>query len=199
MDLDMQLANLTTERKYLLIAAAILLLLGTLYRFGALPENFGNGAATIALREKSLGKYQASIRAGNGLGKRLMATGRLLERAETALLEGNTESLAAVNVQNALQKIAGQAGLELKSTRVMKAAKTDSPAYLAIPVNFAINGTMRQLKEIIYQIESAPTLLRITNLRISNGTGRESDQIQTTLTVEGYMKTNTPADREDDR
>jgi hypothetical protein len=50
------------------------------------------------------------------------------------------------------------------------------------------NSTTRQLKELLYDIEASPKILRIGDMTVRMIRMKPEEQIQTTLTVNGYMK-----------
>jgi len=54
-----------------------------------------------------------------------------------------------------------------------------------------LSGNIRQLKEILYNIENATKILKISSMRIRPRQRRNSDGVQSEFTVEGFMKENT--------
>jgi hypothetical protein len=64
--------------------------------------------------------------------------------------------------------------------------------YLAIPVEFTINSTMRELTQLLHKLDSSAKLLRIAKLEIRSQRaprGRVSSvTLFTTMTVEGFLK-----------
>ena len=64
----------------------------------------------------------------------------------------------------------------------------DEENYLSVPVQFTISSTIRQLKEMLYRIETSPKYLTIKKIRISVRHTRGLRQIQSNLTVAGVMK-----------
>jgi Tfp pilus assembly protein PilO len=113
---------------------------------------------------------------------------RIIENAESGLLEGKTPALGAVDVQNILKEITDKNDMEVLTMRVMKPENKEEDIYMIIPVQITIRCSVRQLKEVIYQIESSSRLLRISDCRIRVIRGRVEGQVQATLTVQGFMK-----------
>ncbi len=179
--------QLTKERKILLISGAILLLGGLFYRFSADISDFGAGDE-LAVKQKAIAKYQHALQEKKILEKNLLNLEKLLKRAESVLLRRDTAALAAVDIQNNLQNIAGRTGAKIDSMRVLKPKKNETENYLVIPVQCSIKASMRQIKEVLYQIESSSRLFRIQDLRLKTINRRDSDDvILATITVAGYM------------
>ncbi|TFG91998.1 MAG: hypothetical protein E4H15_04665 [Syntrophobacterales bacterium] len=180
--------SLTKERKYILIGGVILLFLGLVYRALPLFQGIYDGGAQIAAKEKQLAKYQRVIEEGEGLKARLAALTSALERGESGFLTGKTPSLAAVDMQNILNVITSKSGVEIRSMRVLKAAKQNDTKYLSIPARFSIVSTTRQLKEILYGIETSGKYLMISEIGITAPRRKGREQLGVDMTVAGFMK-----------
>ncbi|MDM8522736.1 type II secretion system protein GspM [Desulfococcaceae bacterium HSG8] len=190
---------MTKERKYILIGGAILLLIGAIYRFGPADfDGFHPLGEEISLKERKLVKYRQMVQERNELDGKLIALNRSLERAETGLLTGETPSLAAVDIQNILNEIGSRSEVEITSMRVLapknhlardKGVTEESPAgqYTGIPVQISIVSTIRQLKELLYGIETSSKFLRVTEMKV-RARDRQVKKIYSTFTVEGFMK-----------
>ena len=181
--------KISKEKKILLTVGAILLLFGVVYRFFPFWESIESLEDEIALTRKKLGKYRSMVPERNELEKRLINYNRIIERAEGGLLEGETPALAAVDIQNILNEITGKSELEVLTMRVLKAESEEEDLYTTVPVQITIRCTVRQLKEVVYQVESASKLLRISDFRVRVVRGKKDEgQVQATLTVEGFME-----------
>ncbi len=180
--------SLTRERKYILIGGAILLFFGLMYRALPLFQGVYDGGAQITAKEKQLAKYQRAIEDGKELKKRLAALTSALKRGESGFLTGKTPSLAAVDMQNILNAITAKSGVEIKSMRVLKAAKQDDTKYLSIPVKFSIVPTVGQMKEILYGIETSGKYLTVRKIRITVPRRKGREQLRVDMTVAGFMK-----------
>ena len=175
------------RRKYLLVAAGALLIIALLYRF--FPGlRVGEISAEIAVKERKLAKYHEALREKKDLEARLASLNRTVGRLESRLLTGDTPALAAVDIQNLLNGIAARSAIDIKTMRVLKPEDEDQGKYMVIPVQFSISSTVRQLKEVLYRIESSPKYLTINNIRITALKKQQPEKIQSTLTVAGFMK-----------
>ena len=176
------------QRKYILVTVAILLLFGLIYRFFPFFQGIQAAGAEIVLKERQLAQCRQMVQEGNDLQAKLIFLNRTLERVESGLLTGATPALAAVDVQNTLNEIASRSEVEIKTVRVLKPEKMDEENYLCVPVQFTISSTIRQLKEMLYRIETSPKYLTVKKIKINVRHRRDPGQIQSDLTVAGVMK-----------
>lgn len=179
---------LTRERLYILIGGAVLLLFGMVYRF---YPDFGNSFSferDIDMKAKQLAKYQQLKEERDSLENNLSVLVEQLKMAEAGLLEGETPAIAAVDIQNTLNEIAGKNEIEIRSMQVMRPEGQKEGAYLAIPVQVSIEANARGLKNVLYGIKTSSKTLRVSDLKIRAVRQKRSDRIQATFTVTGYMK-----------
>jgi len=176
------------EKKYILIAGAVLLFFGLIYRFSPDLDFLNTTTEEIQLKEKKLIKYRQMVREKNFLEKKLISLNRTIDRAEAGLLTGKTPALAGVDLQNILTEIVSKSEIEIKTMRVMKPEEFEAFDYLGILIQATFVARTRQLKEILYQIEASDKLLAIKELKIRSLRRRkEPGMVQTTIRVEGYM------------
>ena len=186
--MDWDRLKISKERKILLIAGAVLLLLGLVYRYFPAIDSMASLDDEILLKEQKLIKYRKMVRERNELEQKLINLNRTLERAEAGLLSGETSALAAVDIQNTLNAIAENIDVEVLTMRVLKPDEKEENLYIAVPVQVTLRGKVRQLKEMLYQVEDNAKLLKISDLRIRVIRSKEEGEVQATLTVEGFMK-----------
>jgi hypothetical protein len=181
--------TLSKERRYILIGGALLLLLGLVYRFAPTVEGvFGSGEVT-ALKEQKLANYRRIARKRQALETQLDMLRQTLRRAESGLLSGKTPALAAVEVQNMIKRIVEGKDAQVRSIRVLRPQGGEEGVYVGIPVQATVLSNIRQLKDILYAIESSENLFHVRELRIrAVGRRKQEDRIQSTLTIEGFFK-----------
>jgi len=177
------------RRRYLLMAGAILLLVGFAYWSFPFLEGVQGGGTDIAAQNKRVAKYRQAIKGRGELEARIVSLNKSLTRAEAGLLTGKTAALAAVDIQNILNEIALGSGVEIKSVQILKSPKQDSDLYVTIPVQFTVNVTIRQLKDILYKIETSPKFfLTVEKIGISVLAVQGLGQVRCDVTVSGIMK-----------
>jgi len=175
------------QRKYIFIVLAILLSLALVYRFSPFIQELASPAQEIALKESRLIKYRKTVAAGRDLDKRLDSLNRSLKQLESGLFSGKTASLAAVEIQKTLHQIAGKSKVQVRTVKVLKPEDLGKEGYLRIPVDFYIMPNTRELKEILYRIETSPKYLTVIKMRIRFHANQER-RFRCNITVAGFMK-----------
>ncbi len=172
----------------LLLLSAGLAVGGLIYLSWPLIQGFQHADEQIFMKQKQLAKFQQAVAEAAGLDRELESLNQTVKQTEANLLNAATASLAAADIQTILSQIARSSGVEIKSVRVLKPAKLKHEGYVGIPVQFTLATTVRQLKEILYRIESSTKLLTVDNLRINVARFRKTTEIQSDITVMGFMK-----------
>jgi len=177
------------RRRYLLIIGTVLLLFGSAFWLFPFLEGVPGGGTDIAAQKKRIAKYRQTVKGRSELEAKLASLDKSLKRAEAGLLTGTTAALSAADIQNILNEIALGSGVEIKSLQILKSQKQDSDLYISVPVQFTINATIRQLKDIIYKIEESPKFfLTVERIAISVFGPSDSGQVRCDITVSGIMK-----------
>ena len=182
--------ELNRERKYILIAGAVLLICGLVYRFYPMFTDIFSVNEKIAVMQAQVQRYQTIIAKKKGLEKDIRSLRNRLKELEKSLLTGTTTSLAAVNLQDFIKKIAEAENIDIETMRVMSIKQKEDAKYTSVPVRFVIESNIRQLKNLLFQIESAPKLLIIRELDMDSLAHRGSGKIRSIITVEGMMTMN---------
>ena len=188
--------NITKDkkRKYLILCG-ILLLIMTIYKYIVHPaflyvDRLGE---EIVLKHKMLSGYKKVIHGKNDIEYKVTSIKKELIRAGAGLLNGNTPALASVEIQNRLNKIVEESGVELKSMKILDPVVTDY--YTMLPVQYNIVSDTRALRDMLYKIENSPVYLTIKELRVRVRKKRarrrfqaeqNNYEINSTLTITGY-------------
>ncbi len=180
--------KLTRERKWIVGIGAVLLLAGLIYRFHPVLTGLWPGEEEALIKAKKIAKYHETIENSGDLEGRLVSLTRTLERFESRLLAGDTAALAAVDIQNILGDITGRAGVEIRTVRVLRPEELKDRNYIRIPVQFLVTCSVRQLRDILYGIESSPRILVFERVQISAVGRGGGDQVQADIIVAGYMR-----------
>lgn len=180
--------SMPRERKYLLLAGAILLFLGVIYRFYPSVADFFAGAEDMELKARQVTRYQQTAGERQRLQTRQAALAGQLERAQQILLSAPTEALAAVDIQNAINDIAYSNGLVVESVRVQKPKDGPVEGFIEVPVTVTIKVRIRQMIDLLHKIESAPQFLAVTDMNVRVLKSGDGDSFNAVITVAGYMK-----------
>lgn len=178
------------ERRIILIAGAILLILGAIYRF--MPEiDWGNDQQLAhALKTQKLARLVTQIQSKAQVDTQFRKVQKQVARNEAALLSGNTPALAGGEIQSHLKSASERLGLTLKRVHVLKPIEIEDLPYVLIPVQVTMEASIRELKEFLYQVAASKKMMRIDRLqiRILGSASKPSGLIQAAFTLEGVMK-----------
>lgn len=175
------------QRKHVFIALAILLSLAVIYRFFPFFQEVFSPNEEIQLMEKRLSKYQEMIDSGKNINKRLDSLNKTAKELESRLLAGKTPSLAAVEVQNIMQKAADGSHVQINSVKVLKLEELHNHGCLRVPVEFQIAPTIKQLTEILYRLEISPKYLTVKKIFI-RPRANKGRPLRCSIIVAGLMK-----------
>ena len=180
--------KLTKERKIILIIGAVVLILGSAYRFYPVVHDVFSKTDEIELTGKNIEKYLEVVAQRKGLERQKNLLTRELNRMEAGFLTGDTPTLAAVEIQGIINEIAQSNSVRIMTMQVLRAKDADDLGYIMIPVRFSINSNILQLKQILYQLESPAKMLIVTDLSVDVNTRGVKGQVRATMTVAGIMK-----------
>lgn len=186
--MTLQFIQLNKERKIILIGGIILLLAGVIYRF--YPAIYSTVSVTdeIEFKKNHIDKYLKVVERRRSADREYKHLSGQYKRMEAMLLEGDTPSLAAVEIQNIISEIAEISSVRIDTIRVLSFKEAETHDYIRIPVRFSVKSTIVQLKEILYKIESSSKLLVITELDSEPVSVREQNEIRSNFVVEGVMR-----------
>jgi hypothetical protein len=180
--------KLDKNRKFLLLVGAIILLLGCVYRFYPFFQNLLFPKLEIELKRGQIVKYQKLLDAESGLETTTKNLINELNKAEEGLFTGKTPTLTAAQIQDILQKITAKSGVVIQRLQVLEPERLKKDAYLRIPVEFYMNATTSQLKEVLYNIGVFQKYLKVRQLNIQFAGRKDGDPVRCQITVAGYMK-----------
>jgi hypothetical protein len=173
------------RRRLLLSVGAVVLLLGLGYRLYPSGDGVDGGDGGLDAVGKRVAKYRQVVNGKSDLEARLAALRKSLQQAEAGLLTGETPA------QGTLNEIALAGGVEIKSMQVLPSqeGKQESALYASVPVQFSVTLTARQLRDILYRIETFPRFfLTVQWIRMSTVGAGEPGMIRCDMAVAGIMK-----------
>lgn len=179
--------TLTRERKIIFIGGAILLLFGIFYRFFPAIEDVFLREGELLAKEVKLLKYQHLLKEQKSLHAQIAEMKHQVTAAESSLLKGQTPALAAADMQKLLGGIAQESEIQIKTLQIITPVKLDQGNYLEIPLQMTITSSIGDFFKLLYGIESASTLLNVTQMNIRSLLGGRNEEIQSSLTITGYM------------
>jgi general secretion pathway protein M len=87
------------------------------------------------------------------------------QQVHAQLVPGDTPTLAAANLQNTLHSLAGEKGVEIQSTQVMRDDSVGS--FRRIAVRITVTGDLKQLADFLAGVEYGQTRVAIPFLELS--------------------------------
>lgn len=165
------LRNLEAREKRALAALAGALAVFLLAQFVAFPltEAAAKRRAALPLKEKTLQKYRnLTVLIGPRETDWRNIQARLAD-AERGLLDSKTGALASAELQQRLQQLADQAGIELRGSDFLpvKGLKPAEAGYAAVPVGMSFECTLDQLANLLATAAAGPKSLAIEQLSIT--------------------------------
>jgi len=191
--ISLQLRN---RRKFIVAGLAVMALAAMIYLFNSINRSTHRFHEALNLKQDKLDKYRQKVLEKKVMERELLSLQTTFKQAEAALLTGKTVSLAAAEIQQIVTNITNAAGAQIMTVRILQPDRSAKEMYLAIPVEVTINSTMRQLTQLLYKLDNSTKLLSIAKLGIKSRAGRSrlvrgasTANLITTLTVEGFVKT----------
>jgi len=183
------LVHIDQRKKYILAIGAVLLILALVYRFF---PNFGRiypSEGEIAALADELAGYRHQLKKLESLKGRTRHLEEALKKRHSNLFRADTPSLAAVEMQKIIEAIVSQNDVEISSTQVLNEQPVKDKPYIKVPIRLTFSAKIDQLKNILYEIESAPAYLKVVDAEFrSPRRGGANRRISVHLTVAGLLK-----------
>lgn len=183
------------SRALALALLAVLLLAGYALVVAPVLAAYRDTGQAIQEAQDLLQRYRALADERTQLTEELAA---LEERAAQAggYLEGSTDALAAVELQDRVRRIIEGAGGQLQSTQILPASAIDATApvrraALRIQLEIAVKG----LQSVLYELETGQPYLFVTELTVRQrrtrrraNTPEEEPVLDVSFEVFGYVR-----------
>ncbi|MEW5803535.1 MAG: type II secretion system protein GspM [bacterium] len=101
------------------------------------------------------------------------------------LLSGDTPAVAAAELQTILNDMASEHELTINSQRIIN--PKERGILLEVPVQITTQCTITKLKELLFQIESYPKFLSISDLNIRVYRIRDPKDVEARIDVSGFI------------
>ncbi len=180
--------KITSRDKKFLATGAVAVCIFIIMKFFALPfyDKVSEQRKDIELKERTLEKYLKFIRKQAELQQTLKHLTREETKTYGSLLQGETPSLAAADIQKIVNKIAENSELKIKSVKVMEPGQKEG--FITIPIRVQFDSDLSRMKNFIHSIEANRKLLTIPDLKIRVKNKRKPKEISVTLQISGFME-----------
>ena len=181
------MATLSRRERLIVVvgAAALALVLGWTFVVEPLTERLRSTTELVPGRAQVLTRRLDLIGRKDAIIRELEATNADINRAARRFLAEAAPAVAASELQNLTKDMAAQAGTEVRSERILPPVERGE--ILEIPVEIAVSGEIRQLVDLLTQLESAEKLLTVQDLRVRVVNVSQPRELLATLTVSGYI------------
>jgi general secretion pathway protein M len=141
--------------------------------------------ATVPSREEILERRRDQIRQQARLAAELAAVNARLEAESGRLLRGPTAPLAASELQQLVKELLGDAGVEVRSERVLPAS--DLQGLQEVSIELAVMGSIRDTVTALSRLERTPQLLALKDVKIRVVAVGQPRELLTTVVIAGYL------------
>ncbi len=191
----MTMVKIDKKRKYFLLAIGLLFMVGAGYRIWPEIQDFLGAGGNISVLKKRLVKYERMVQSSAGLESEVVLLKKTIHQGESGLLTGKTPALAAADIQKLVREMAEKSQVEIKRVRVLKSEDVDGSLYLSIPVQLNISGSVRHLKEFLYQIMTSSKYLTVQKVgitvrrrRLGRNPSKMTESVSADVIVNGFLK-----------
>lgn len=140
----------------------------------------------IEKKESLLYRYKAILEQKDQLKKRITFVKNESEKLDKFLLTGNKPSIATSELQVLLENIAKKTNVTVKN--ITNKRPHEKGIFFQIPLEIAIESTLRELKDVIYHIENLDKLILIRKINIRLIKSDNPEKLESKLLIDGYIK-----------
>ena len=174
------------ERRLLMLAALLgIVVTGYVWVAEPLIEKHAATRELTLARRGLLARQQRLVARSEGYGRDLDALRAEIERHRARLLAGDKAPVAASEVQKLVKTTAQEAGIEVRSERIL--APVDRGGYAEVPVEVTLSGPIRGLTTFLHRLEGAPILLAMTDLKVRAPASGAARDLSATVALSGFI------------
>jgi type II secretory pathway component PulM len=153
------------ERGLVAVTAVILLLaLGRYVLIGPFLERWDSVRAQLEIQPQLLEKNLRFLAQREELATALEVARSDIKAKEPRLLTGDTPSVSASDLQDAVQGLATKEGTQVITTRVLN--PESAGGFAKISIQMEIGGQIDQVASLIRDIENSPKLLMVDEINV---------------------------------
>jgi len=177
------------ERMMVGLALAVGVLLGGwLLVIEPILEHNRAASELVPAREQVLVQKRELIARRTAINADLQAATARFDKLADGFLTSATPAVAASELQKIVKDMAAQAKTEVRSERILPPA--DRGELLEIPVEIAVSCEIRQLVDLLAQLEGASKLLPVQDIKVRVVNLSQPKELLVTLTISGFILPN---------
>ena len=174
------------ERKFIIIGGIVGLLVVIVNGFSWYSDLRKNIEEISAAKRSVLERQIEKLSEKDEIDVRFRAVTQEIEMLEKTFLRGDKPPVAAAVLQRFLKENATSLGIDVKLERTL--SPVDADVYLGIPVEIGFTASTEKLKDLLYNLRTAPFLLTVSELKISVTNISNPVDVYTTVVVTGFIK-----------
>ena len=174
------------ERSLVLLSAvAVIAIVGWLWVVVPALDRQRHAAEMVPVREQVLERRHDLIARKAAIAADAAATDARIDKLSARFLTAAAPAVAASELQKLTKDMAAQAATEIRSERILP--PVENGEILAIPVEIAVSGEIRQLVDLLARIEASPKLLTVQDLKVCVVNVSQPKDLLATITIAGYI------------
>jgi Tfp pilus assembly protein PilO len=139
----------------------------------------------VIARRGLLVRQERLVARSKAYGRELGGLRAEIAQRQGRLLAGDKAPVAASELQKLVKTTAQEAGIEVRSERIL--ASVDRGGYAEVPIEVTLSGPIRGLTTFLHRLEEAPVLLALTDLKVrAPATGATRD-LSATIALSGFI------------
>jgi Tfp pilus assembly protein PilO len=174
------------ERRLLIVAGLLGIgVAGYVYVVEPLIEKHVATRELVVARRGLLVRQERLVARADAYRRELGDLRAEIARRQARLLIGDKAPVAASELQKLVKTTAQEAGIEVRSERIL--ARVDRGGYAEVPVEVTLSGPIRGLTTFLHRLDEAPVLLALTDLKVrAPATGATRD-LSATIALSGFI------------
>jgi hypothetical protein len=159
--------------------------LGDLYVVEPLVARDRQTRELITARQALLARQERLVGRQAQLASDLLALEGEIGEYRRRLLPGGRAPVAASELQKLVKTTAQEAGVEVRSERILP--PTERGAFTEVPIEVTLAGPIRALATLLAQLDAAPVILTISDVRLRVVSVSAPRELAATLSLAGYI------------
>ena len=180
--------NVLNREKIFLYAGGLLFGLIVIYLLAVNPLYKKHLDTQSKIEQKGMlfNRYKAILAREDQLKERVMYIKKEFDVMDNVLLSGAKPSLAASELQSILENIIKKTGVTI--TNIKNKRPLEKEAFYQIPIEITVESTLRELKDIVFQIENSDKFLLVKELSVRMVKSGNPETLKTRLIIDGFVK-----------
>ena len=181
------IGNLSRRERMLIVVGILgaLVVAGWTLVVQPLRERHGAAGELIPVREQILTRRLDLVARKSAILAEREAVDARLQNVSTRFLTAATPAVAASELQKLTKDMATQVKTEVRSERILQPVERGE--LLEIPIELTVSCEIRQLVDLLAQIERAPKILSVQDLKVRVINVSQPKELLATLTVSGFI------------